>query len=56
MSHSFYDTDQKLWVDCTECKRGHRGEKNCSAGWKHKKGGVFGCFSGELIEGIEVRA
>ena len=53
MSHSFYDRNMKLYVDCTECERGINGvdKDKCSAGWKHKRPGL-GCFCGTLIKGI----
>jgi len=49
--HSFYDKNGKLFVDCTECLRGHNGEKSCSAGWLHLKPGA-GCFMGELLPNL----
>lgn len=53
MSHSFYDKNEALYVDCTECERGINGgdKDKCSAGWKHKRPGL-GCFCGTLIKGI----
>ncbi|MES0445037.1 MAG: hypothetical protein ABUJ92_00690 [Desulfobacterales bacterium] len=58
MEAKFSERDNRgaLFVDCVECKRGHNGkdEDKCSAGSKHKKGHRGGCFSGTLIEGLEV--
>lgn len=47
--HSFYDNRGKLHVDCTECRRGSKGDDvdKCSAGWRNKKPGL-GCFIGDL--------
>jgi len=58
MSHSFYDKNNLLYVDCAECTRGGNGpdKDKCSAGWMIKKSNGLGCFCGSLIEGIEVRA
>ena len=53
MTASSRGTDGKLFVDCTECVRGANGERDCSSGWMHKKTG-YGCFSGELLPGVEV--
>ena len=46
------DSKGKLYVDCTECKRGINGsdEDKCSAGMRCKKGGQGMCFCGDLIE------
>lgn len=53
---SEYDNKGKLFVDCSECKRGGNGsdKDKCSSGWRNKKGGRGGCFIGSLIDGIEV--
>jgi hypothetical protein len=53
MTHSFYDKNEALYVDCTECERGINGadKDKCSAGWKQKRPGL-GCFCGTLINGI----
>lgn len=56
LTERLYDKNHKLYVDCSECQRGGNGKKTCSAGWKYKKPGVGGCFSGELIEGIVPRS
>jgi hypothetical protein len=54
MSHSFYDKNRALYVDCAECERGGKGtaKDKCSAGWKIKRSKGLGCFCGELIPGI----
>lgn len=53
---SFYDSKGKLFVDCSECNRGGNGAAphKCACGWKVKKGRMGGCFTGELIDGLEV--
>ena len=48
--HSKEDSRGKLWVACSECKRGGNGEQDCSSGWKIKRGEESGCFAGELLE------
>lgn len=50
------DNRGHLSVDCSECTRGGNGnaKDKCASGWKIKKGGMGSCFSGELIEGLEV--
>ncbi|MCM0081807.1 hypothetical protein L4X63_09420 [Geomonas sp. Red32] len=54
--HSFRDAKGKLYVDCSECRRGGNGmaADRCSAGWKVKRGKKGGCFLGELTVGLEV--
>jgi len=51
---SFYDNKGKLYVDCTECTRGHNGDDKdkCSSGWQHKKKHLFGCFLGILKSNV----
>ena len=53
--HSKYDTRGYLWVACSECGRGGNGDQSCSAGWKTKRGGTRGCFSGSLREGLKMK-
>lgn len=50
------DKNGRLYVDCTECRRGRNGDcpDKCSAGYKHKKGNQGGCFSGQLLDGLKV--
>ena len=55
MKHSFYDKNGKLFVDCSECKRGGNGDKSCGAGWTVKRGGHSGCFLGALRDGIPMQ-
>lgn len=52
-THSFYDKNDVLYVDCSECDRGGKGasKDKCSAGWHRKRPGL-GCFCGTLIKGI----
>ncbi len=54
--YSEYDSKGKLYVDCSECKRGGNGnsEDKCSAGWRHKKGKMGGCFIGEVCDGLTI--
>jgi len=51
------DKKGKLYVDCIECERGRNGtdQDKCSAGFAHKKGGVGGCFNGELLHILEIK-
>lgn len=54
---SFYDNKGKLHVDCTECVRGINGPDEddcCSAGYRYKKGGVAGCFIGEILPTVDL--
>jgi hypothetical protein len=53
---SFYDNKGKLYVDCTECERGHNGsdEDKCSAGWRFKKSHMGGCFIGTVMPDIDL--
>ncbi|RAV18855.1 hypothetical protein [Paenibacillus contaminans] len=44
------DSRGKLFVDCSECKRGGKGDQTCSSGWKIKTGKRGGCFIGELLD------
>jgi len=53
IKYSEVDSRGMLYVDCTECKRGSKGEKDCSAGARAKKGHQGGCFLGELLEKYE---
>ena len=52
--HSYKDTRGALYVDCSECERGGKGnaKDKCSCGWKVKRGKQGGCFIGELREGL----
>lgn len=49
---SFYDTSKKLYVDCSECKKGARGDKSCPAG-KSKAKHNGGCFKGTIMGDYE---
>ena len=53
---SFYDRNEKLYVDCAECTRGGKGvdTDKCSAGHKIKKVGQGGCYSGTVLDYIDV--
>lgn len=53
---SFYDNKGKLYVDCTECTRGHFGDDvdKCSAGWRCKKPNQSGCFIGTILPDIDL--
>jgi len=42
------------WIPCMRCKRGSRGEKSCSAGWKARNLKT-GCFNGELLDKFKNR-
>ena len=54
--YSFYDQKHRLYVDCTECDRGHFGlaKDKCACGWKTKKPKTGGCYLGTLRVGLEV--
>ncbi len=52
---SFYDSRGMLVVDCAECKRGGNGEGECGSGGNIKIRKRGSCFSGELLDGIEVK-
>ena len=51
--YSKKDSRGMLFVDCSECKRGGNGEKDCSCGWRVKKGKNGGCFLGTLLDKFE---
>lgn len=53
--YSTKDSRGAVNVACVECNRGHNGDKSCSAGARHKRFNGYGCFSGQLIEGLEVQ-
>ncbi len=48
---SYYDSEGKLWVSCSECERGGNGsdKDKCSCGWKVKRWNGLGCFIGTLM-------
>jgi hypothetical protein len=52
--YSRKDSRGKLFIDCTECQKGHNGDKSCSAGWRTKKPNKGGCFCGELRDDLEL--
>jgi len=54
--YSSRDTRGALFVDCSECRRGGKGDEKvkCSAGWQIKKGNKGGCFSGHLLNHLVV--
>lgn len=49
--HSFKDSRGRLWVACSECKRGGNGEGEdlCACGWRIKRFNGLGCFLGKLL-------
>ena len=51
--YSEYDSRGYLYVDCTECKRGHNGDRSCGSGWRYKKARSGGCFSGQPLRHVE---
>lgn len=51
---SFKDSRGYLCVDCAECQRGGNGDKDCSAGWQHKRIKRGSCFSGVLMEKYKI--
>lgn len=53
MLASHYDTRQKLFVDCSECERGGKGDQTCSSGWTIKTKNRGGCFCGDLLEPLK---
>lgn len=57
MAHSYYDIKDRLMVACSECERGGNGndKDKCSCGWKIRRGGRMGCFSGTLMQGVKPR-
>jgi len=52
---SFYDTNDKLYVDCSECERGGNGsdDDKCSCGARIKQKNKGGCFCGILIPSVK---
>lgn len=52
--YSFFDKKENLYVDCSECRRGGKGDKSCASGWKAKIGNIGGCFNGEIKNSIPV--
>ena len=48
------DKDRPKFVDCVDCHRGWKGERNCSAGWTNKRRGP-GCFMGVLRADVSAR-
>lgn len=54
-THSYYDTQGRLWTACCECTRGGNGndKDKCSCGWKVKRWNHLGCFCGVLIKPLQ---
>jgi len=52
---SFYDSNGKLYIDCTECEKGKNGSDSnkCSCGIRVKKPNQGGCFNGYLCMHID---
>ena len=50
------DSRGMLVIDCSECDRGGNGndDDKCSAGYRITKGNLGSCFSGTLIDGLEM--
>jgi len=55
-THSYRD-GKNIFVDCSECERGGNGndKDKCTCGWQIKRSKKLGCFSGELIKGLEIK-
>jgi hypothetical protein len=56
--NSIVDSKGRLFVDCSECKRGGNGSDldKCSCGFKIKKPHKGGCFLGDLMDKYELEA
>ena len=52
--HSFFDRSKRLFIDCSECKKGGNGTeiKGCMIGHRIIKPREYGCFTGELLDTI----
>lgn len=53
IKYSGKDSRGKIYIDCSECKKGGNGEQTCSSGHKIKKGNQGMCFLGKLLEKYE---
>ena len=53
---SFYDSNERIFVDCYECERGKNGSEinKCASGIHLKKINQNGCFAGTLLKKLEV--
>lgn len=50
---SRYVSRNALFVDCSECTRGGKGDQSCSSGGQIKTARRGGCFIGELQEELK---
>jgi hypothetical protein len=54
--YSRTDSCGRVFVDCSECQRGGNGSdpEKCAVGFDKKKGNRGGCFTGSLLESLEI--
>ena len=54
--YSGYDSLGLHYIDCYECKRGPKGNRNCSSGLRINKPNMGMCYSGELLNNLTMKS